>query len=310
MDPLRYPLIALCLGLAATPALAAPVAVSVEDKGRATLCAEEDNVYVGLSGPTVRRFEVAARQPVYGASLKSEVQKPDFSHCAITAAHDFAFTPRKVTLYEDAKVMVRGVTYPRYWRPDQVEVEVAGRRDTGFHLLQIFIKRGGVAQEVMVLHLADGYWRLRPLPLPQFKTAVYGSSFLIGPIEESSRPFARIAKVTVDPKALTLRVQFARGGEGRVHLIQADRQETRLTVALDAQAASRPMIAAVRSMYVRPDKADAARVVWRAGDALASAPIIGFKPFTATAVRFDRTIPSRHNTAAPDLLFQRFDDGR
>ena len=113
---------------AAAPAVAAPVAVDVRDKGRATLCAEEDNVYVAMAGPAVRRFEVAARQPAYGAGLKTDIQKPDFSHCAISAAHDFKFIPRTVTLYEDARVMVRGVTYPRYWRPERVAVDVAGRR--------------------------------------------------------------------------------------------------------------------------------------------------------------------------------------
>lgn len=301
----------LCLALAsiALPAQALPTSIEVRDKGRPTLCAEEDNVYVSMSAPAVRRFEIVARQPAYGAHLRTDIQKPDFTHCAISAAQDFAFTPRTVTLYDDAHVKVRGVTYPRYWRPEQVPVEVAGLEDSGFHLLQIFVKRGGRAQEVMVLHVADGYWRLRPLPLPQFKTAVYGTSFLIGPIEETTRPFVRISKVIVDPKALTVRTIFAAGGEATVSIAQINRRQARLAVSLSDAAAAGPMFAAIRSMYVRPNQADAARVTWREGAGpWMSAPVIGFQAFKADAVAFDRIVPSRHNTAAPDMVFQGFDD--
>jgi len=295
--------------LVITPALGAPIAVDVRDKGRATLCAEEDNVYVAMAAPAVRRFTVTARQPVYGPGLTTDIQKPDFTDCAISAAKDYAFTPRTVTLYEDAHVMVRGVTYPRYWRPERVAVEVAGRKDQGFHLLQLFIKDGGVAQEVMVLHVADGYWRLRPLPLPQFTTAVYGTSFLIGPIEETSRPFVRFKKVEIDPKTLTVHVLFAKGGEARVQLLQADHMAARLKVSVSLKAASGPMFAAIRSMYVRPDKADTARVTWKSGAGpWMSHPVIGFPPLKADAVAFDRVVPSLHNTAAPDMVFDGFED--
>jgi hypothetical protein len=301
--------LAILLALAATPAFAKPVIVDVRDKGRATPCAEEDNVYVTLSNPAVRRFQVLARQPVYGAGLKTDIQAPDFSHCALSAAHDYSFTPRTVVLYEDAKVLVKGVTYPKYWRPEQVEVEVAGRRDRGFHLLQLFIKTGGVAQEVMVLHLADGYWRLRPLPLPQFKQGVYGTSFLIGPIEETTRPFVRIAKVVLDPKKRTLHVAFAKGGTADVDLLRVNVREAHLGVSLSPDAASGPMFAAVRSMYVSPDKADTARLVWtRDAYPYETGPVVGFPPFKADAVTFDRIVPSRHNTAAPDMLFDGFRD--
>jgi hypothetical protein len=303
-------IIVLLICALSSRAFAAPVSVDIRDKGRPTLCAEEDNVYVSMSALAVRRFEVVARQPIYGAHLRTEIQKPDFTHCAISAAQDFAFTPRAVTLYEDAHVKVRGVTYPHYWRPEQVAVEVAGLEDSGFHLLQIFVKRRRRAQEVMVLHVADGYWRLRPLPLPQFKTAVYGTSFLIGPIEESTRPFVRISKVIVDPKAMTVRTIFAAGGEANVAITRIDRRETRLAVSLSDAAAAGPMFAAIRSMYVRPNKADTARVTWREGAGpWISAPVIGFPAFKASAVAFDRIVPSRHNTAAPDMVFQGFDDG-
>ena len=304
---LRFALPVLC-ALAAGPVLAKPIAISVQDKGRPTLCAEEDNVYAAFSGPSVRRFFVAARAPAYAGKLKTDVSAADFANCAISASRDYKFTPRTVTLYEDRRVIVKGVTYPSYWRPEKVPVEIAGKQDKGFHLLQLFLKRGGAPQEVMVLHAADGYWRARPLPLPQFKGAVYGSSFLLGPIQEKKRPFVRIAKVTIDPVKLIYHVDFVQGGGASVQLVDADQQELGLAVSLNADAAKGPMFAAVRSMYVTPDKADTARFNWRDRAGWKSVPAVGFGAVQAHAVRFDRVIPSKHNTSAPDLVFEGFDD--
>lgn len=310
--PVSSKLLALVVALFAAPVLASPVSVIARDKGHPTRCAEEDNVFVVMSEPAVRRFTVMARQPIYGARLKSNNFKADFSHCEMSAAQDFPSTPRKVTLYEDTHVIVRGITYPSYWRPDKVAVEVAGRRDSGFHLLQLFIKHGQVAQEVLVLHAADGYWRARPLPLPQFETASYGSSFLLGPVEESSRPFVRLSRVVIDPRALAVHVYFRAGGDATVTVVQADRRALRLAVELSPQAASGPFFAALRSMYVSPRNADTARVRWRpAPDApWRSNPAIGFGAATVSDITFDRPIVSHHNTSAPDMLFEGFDDAR
>lgn len=297
-------LVALALPMAA---LAAPVSVTVQDKGVKTLCAEEDNVYATLTAPGVRGFEAVARQPAYGAAIKRDVYKPDFRHCAITASHDFKFTPRQVTLYDDAKVKVRGIAYPSYWRPDLVAVDVAGRKDQGLHLLQIFVKDHGRWQEALVLHLADGYWRLRPLPLPQLKVAVYGSSFLVGPVEEAGRPFVRIQKVLVDPKALSLRVMFAAGGQAEAQIVRLDRRELRLKVALDPAVKGGPFVA-LRSMDVAPDNADTAELRWSDGAGSHTAGAVGFGRVEARSLAFARSVPSRHNTSAPDIAFEGFEN--
>jgi hypothetical protein len=306
MRPLLATLAALAL-LAPEAALAAPIAVTVRDRGHPALCAEEDNVYATLAAPGVRRFEAIARRPAYGAALTRDNQAPDFTACHFTAARDFTFKPRTVTLYRGAKVMVKGVVYPRYWRPEQVEVDVAGHRDRGLHLLQLFVMDHGRWQETLVLHLADGYWRLRPLPEPRFKSAVYGSSFLIGPIEESTRPFVRIASVTVDPKAMTLTATFLRGGAATIAVTRLDRRELRLKVRLDPPVAGGPFLA-LRSMYVAPDNADTAEIHWRdPSGAAKTRPAIGFGTVKATALGFRRRIPSRHNTSAPDIVLKGFE---
>ena len=307
MPMLVPPVLAAALAFSAfAPVLAAPLAVTVTDKGAATACAEEDNVYAVMTAPGVRRFTAVARHPAYGPGLKADNYQADFSGCAPAAfagEADAVFTPRQVTLYEDDHVRVDGVTYPRYWRPEVVEVEVAGRKDRGFHLIQLFIKRGEDTQEAVVLHAADGYWRLRPLPLPQFGGAVYGSSFLVGPVEETTRPYVRIAKVTVDPKALAFHLDFRLGGSADLTVTRIDREELRLAVALKAPVEGRPFLA-LRSMFVAPDNADTAEL--RADGR--TLPVVGFGAVTARSFAFARSTPSRHNSSAPDMAFEDFAD--
>ena len=303
--------LAAAMLMGAAPASAAPLAVTVQDKGVKTLCAEEDNVYATLTAPGVRRFEVTARQPVYGPQLTENTYKADFTNCGINGAKDIKFKPREpVILYEDARMKVMGITYGGYWRSQRVAVEVAGRRDGGFTLIQLFIKHGADVQEALVLHAMDGYWRLRPLPLPQFGGSVYGSSFLIGPVEEAGRPFVRIRRVRFDPKRMAFHLSFVKGGGASLTIRQIDHQQLSAAVTLDPPVAGGPFVA-LRSMYVAPDNADTAQLDWHeAGGVDRSAPAVGFGEARATSLGFVRPIPSRHNSAAPDLLFEGFDTSR
>ena len=303
-------LLLLCLlALAAAPAHAASLAVAVQDRGAPTACAEQDNVYAVFSAPNVRSFQVTARQPAYGAALTENRYQADFSNCPSAPAHDFSFAPRApVVLYEDDRVRLVGVTYAAYWRPERVAVTVAGRSDRGFHLIQLFIKHGADVQEALVLHAADGYWRLRPLPLPQFGGSVYGASFLIGPVEETSRPFVRIRRITIDPRAMSFRLAFVQGGSATLRVLQIDHDQLRVGVSLAPAVTGRPF-AALRSMYVAPDNADSAEIDWRDAAGRHAAPAVGFGAVKAAdAVAFTRPIVSRHNSAAPDLLFDGFAD--
>jgi hypothetical protein len=296
------------LALLAVPAIADPVTVTVRDKGVKTTCAEEDNVYATLTGPA-QRFEVAARHPAYGKDLKEDNYKADFSGCTpqtFNGAKDYPFTPRTVVLYEDDKVRIDGVTYGGYWRPDVVEVEVAGKKDRGFHLLQLFIKHGSDVQEALVLHDADGYWRLRPLPLPQFGGAVYGSSFLVGPVEESTRPYVRIKKVTIDPKAMRFHLDYVMGGSADMTVTRIDHEVLQMKVELSHAVRGRPFVA-LRSMYVSPDDADTAEIHWTSAKGeLNRDTVVGFDTAPAVSVSFERSVPSRHNTSAPDIQFSDF----
>jgi hypothetical protein len=300
--------LAAAVVLVAGPVLAAPAVVTVKDKGVKTLCAEEDNVYATLSAPGLRSFTVEARHPAYGAVLERDTAKPNFTDCTFQPQHDFKLKPRKVILYDDGKVMIRGIEYSSYWRPTLVKVDVAGRKDQGFTLIQLLQKDGKAWQESLVLHAPDGYWRLRPLPLPQFKGAVYGSSFLIGPVEESSRPYVRITEVRIDPKARRFTVLFDKGGQASLTITGLDHQALKAKVELDPPVeAGRPFVA-LRSMYVAPDNADAAELHWTAPDGqMKVVPVVGFGEVQASAVGFEKSKPSRHNTSSPDILFSDFE---
>ncbi|HEY0225427.1 MAG TPA: hypothetical protein VGC05_03330 [Mycobacterium sp.] len=301
--------LAAVLALIAAPALAAPVLVTVKDKGVKTDCAEEDNVYATLAAPGLRSFEVQARHPAYGATLTQDTAKANFKNCVFQPQKDFPLKPRNVTLYRDDKVMIRGITYSGYWRPTSVKVEVAGRKDQGFTLIQFFQKEGTGWYESLVLHAPDGYWRLRPLPLPQFKGAVYGSSFLIGPVEESSRPYVRIAEVKIDPKTRRFTLTFDKGGRASLTITSLDRQAMKARVELDPPVDTGRPFVALRSMYVTPDNADTAELRWTAPDGQQKVtPVVGFGQVQATAAGFEKSVPSLHNTSAPDILFSDFGD--
>jgi len=71
--------------------------------------------------------------------------------------------------------------------------------------------------------------------------------------------------------------------------------------------AERPF-AALRSMFVTEGNADVAQIRWRTKDSPAwtQMPVMYFKAATAAELWAGRTVPSRHNTSAPDVTFRDF----
>ena len=99
---------------------------------------------------------------------------------------------------------------------------VGNRVETGFHLLQLWTRYQERAEEVLVLYPADGYWRARPLPPQNLRWSAYGSSFLIGPVETSGRPFVDIKDVAFDPATRTFTLNFVHGGSATLRLDKLD----------------------------------------------------------------------------------------
>jgi len=139
---------------------------------------------------------------------------------------------------------------------------------------------------------------------------VYGSSFLLGPVEQGSRPVVDIASIRIVPKPLAIHLRFVGGGSAVAKVSEISRERTALDVTLSKPTASARPFAVLRSMYVAPDNADVSELRWQESPGAAEQvlPLPEVKTLNATQVRFGRSLPSRHNTSAPDIAFSDFDD--
>jgi hypothetical protein len=302
-------LLALALLLGAPAAHAADaLAVDVVNASEPTLCAEKDNVYLKLQSGEARRFTVAAAHPAYVGTIVQDRWAPDFTHCDMSNDPSFKFEKRRLTIYETEEWWLVGLTFSSFWRGNQVPVRVGNRVETGFHLLQLWTWRDGRADEVLVLYPADGYWRARPLPPQNLRWSAYGSSFLIGPVEMSGRPFVDIRDVAFEPSTRTFTLNFARGGSATLRLDKLDQERLVLDVTLGAPIAADRPFAALRSMFVSEGNADVAHVGVRAKESQSwtQTPVMDFKRGSVAELWAGRLAPSRHNTSAPDMVFGNF----
>ena len=284
------------------------IAVEVTNASEPVLCAEKDNVTIKFTSSEVRRFRLQATHPAYLAGIVQDRHAPDFTACEdLSPATTEVRPPRQVTFYEDVETWLTGTTFANFWRPHDVPFRVGDRVERGLHVVQLWVRRDERAEEVLVIYPADGYWRIRPLPPAHMRWSAYGSSFLVGPVETEGRPVVNIKEIAFDPKAMTFRISFARGGSATLKLETLDRDRLVLDVQFDQPVAGRPF-AALRSMYVTEFNADVARIALREPDARGwrEEPIMSFAKGRATDVWTGRLVPSRHNTSAPDMIFNRF----
>lgn len=305
------------LALATPLAWSAPAAVTVTNASTRTRCAEEDNVSFALAAPSLSALRIQALPPAFAApGAQLEPSKADFSGCSFGKPGDparhptdphFAFTPRKVTLYEGKHLAIVGTTFDSFWRPQRVSVTVAGRRDGGFHLLQFFHKSGTMREEYLALYPSDGYWRAKPLPLRKTGASDFGSSFLLGPIELDVRPVVTIEHIDISPADPTVKLVFAQGGSATLKVNEIDARRVTMDVRFDPAMRSTAPFAMLRSMFVSPDNADVSEVAWQMGTAAQSAALNDVITVQTTGVRFGRRVPSSHNMSAPDMVFDQFE---
>jgi hypothetical protein len=220
----------------------------------------------------------------------------------------YHFQKRRLTIYETENWWLVGLTFPSFWRPNQVPVRVGERVETGFHLLQLWTWRDGRADEVLVLYPADGYWRARPLPPQNLRWSAYGSSFLVGPIETAGRPLVDIEDIAFEPETHTFALSFVRGGSATVRLDKLDQDRLVLDVNFSEAIGAEGPFAALRSMFVTEGNADVAHVGWREKGSAAwnKSPVMEFSRASAAELWAGRLVPSRHNTSAPDMAFRDF----
>jgi hypothetical protein len=164
------------------------------------------------------------------------------------------------------------------------------------------------SEEVLVVYPPDGYWRARPLPPQHLRWSAYGSSFIVGPIEEEAgRPVVNFKEIAFDPKTKTFTLSYADGSTGTLKMSGLDDNRMILDVELSRPVANGPF-AALRSMYVTEFNSDVARIAvkdptakgWR------EEMIMNFSGAKASDVWTGRLVPSRHNTSAPDMVFHHF----
>jgi hypothetical protein len=283
--------------------------VDVLNRSEPVLCAEKDNIDVRFGQPGVRRLRIQAIHPAYIGGLVADNYAADWTNCDFTGDPNFKppAPPRRITLWEDEWLQLVGYTYPGFWRPADVPVTVGDRTENGLHLLQVWVRRNDRAEEVAVVYPPDGYWRIRPLPPQHLKWSAYGSSFLAGPVEDEGRPIVAFRDIRFDPKTMTFTTRFRRGGEATLAIATLDRDRLTMDVRFTQPHDDLPF-AALRSMYVTEFNNDAARIAIRArgGQRWLEAPIMDFRAGRGLEVWAGRHSYSRHNTSAPDMVFDRF----
>lgn len=289
--------------IACGPALAEPLAVKLSNKSHPTLCAEDDNVQIDVRG-AAKRFTLEARQPAAIGTIVVDSTAPDFTDCITKDEPPQPGSERlRVILHEDDQSILVGYRVTGFWRRAEVPLKV---RDTVTHqlqLVQLFVKTPKGPYEYLVLYPLDGYWRARPLPPARLDQVAYGTSFLVGPIEQAERPFVPLKEIAYDPQLRRFTLQFEKGGSATLSVATPTEQATKIDVALASTVQGKPFLT-FRSMYVTESNADTARVEWKAPGAKGwrEAPVMQFKGGEATSFRLGRVVPSRHNTSAPDMF--------
>jgi hypothetical protein len=284
------------------------LAVEVTNTSEPILCAEKDNVAINFASPEVRNFRIEAVHPAYIGGLRQDRWEPDWTACEDISAETSAQPhPTMTALYEDDSLRIMGLSFSTFWRPSDVTVTIGGRQERNIHLLQLLRKRNGRADEVLVIYPGDGYWRIKPLPPPHLEWSAYGSSFLVGPVEFDQRPVVNLKDVAFDPASMTFTLTLAGGGKAVVAVTALNEERLSLDVSLDGAVSGRPF-AALRSMYVTEFNADVARIALREEKARSwrEEPIMNFRDARATDAWMGRLVPSRHNTSAPDMMFNHF----
>jgi hypothetical protein len=285
------------------------------NQSKMTGCAEQDNVDVRLFAPRVTRFTVIAEHPPYISLVQNDLTAPNFTGCKMSQDPVFIFEPKTVVLYEDASMRLVGHSFKTFWRPEMVDVAVGSHVESGLHLLQLIrknVRRAGTSElrdvEILVVYPSDGYWRAKPLPPIQLPDSAYGSSFLVGPIEQGDRPFVRLRKINFDPVNISFRLDFVSGQQGVLKVIASNRRFTKLEVSFDNAIPDSQPFAALRSMFVSPNNSDSAVVTTPLTKAIGErhTPIMAFVSSNSRWARFGRSFPSLHNLSAPDMIIGAF----
>lgn len=307
--PLRMTALAasLLVAGAASGATLDGLPVEIANTSEPVLCAEKDNVTLNLTNPAVRAFRIEAAHPSYIGGLSVDRFAPDWTACPMKEEALAQPMPERFTIFETIEWQLVALRERAFWRPSDTVVRIGERTWTNIHLLQLWYRFQDRAEEILVVYPTDGYWRIRPLPPPNLRWTAYGSSFLIGPVIVEERPIVKLREIAFDPARRLFTLTFHDGNLAEVHLQALNQELIGLDVAFARPVRGAPF-AALRSMYVTEFNADVARVAVREKDARGwrEQPIMSFDRANATDLWAGRVVHSRHNTSAPDMVFNAF----
>ncbi|MFG1418664.1 hypothetical protein V5F38_07325 [Xanthobacter sp. V0B-10] len=296
----------------ARPQAGRALGVAVRNQSTAPSCNAPQNVALTLVSPDVRRFRVSARHPAYVYTMVADRPVPAYLGCPTSAAvpapaPEAAPAARRTTLFETPEMAVVGYALPDYWRRASVPFRVGEAATQGLDKVELWLKPADRGATVIELFLADGSWRLRPLPPQPLSATAFGASVLIGPVAQEERALVKLKEVGFAPQAKAFTLRFADGGAARVRLDGLDAEGLSLDAEFtDAMAAP---FAALRAMYTTESEADITRVAWRtaSGQPFGEAPVMSFDDASdVTLLWAGRLAPARPALSAPDLIFSEF----
>ncbi len=271
-----------------------------DNRSTATLCAEQDNVSIALTG-AVQSFVVEATHPGY--QVGADNCAPDFTNCPDDPGPTYPFTPHIYKLFDDGQTVVEAVREASWWRPNGMTAQVDQRSPVSdIHLVRVYRKIVGANEwpQFMVLYM-DGNMRLIPHPPVGRRSVCFGSSVIIGPATTAERPIAEIASVKYLSASETMEVTYREGGSATLQLRDVDRTRARLIVTVNYPIDTQPF-AIFRSMFVVAGNADVDHVRWTDAEGVQhEAPVMEFPGGPGTEWLFQRAVRSTHNTSAPDI---------
>ncbi len=303
-------LLALAFALMTSAASAASLdglPVTVTNGSEPVLCAEKDNISVNFTSREVKHFRIEAQHPNYIGALTVDRNQPDWTACEMKTEALSNPMPTKETLFESEDFTLYGFREKNFWRKADTTIQIGGKTFRDIHMVQLWGKYDGRREEFLVIYPMDGYWRARPFAPKHLTFTAYGSSFLIGPVTIEGRPIVKLKDISFDLGKKAITVTFDSGNKAVVSIAKADQDAVALDVDFD-KPITKGAFATMRSMYVTEFNNDVARIALRRPGAQSwdESTIMGFKTTRATDIWAGRLVPSKHNTSAPDMMFNDF----
>lgn len=276
-----------------------------------TTCAEEDNINIPLYAPGVTTYYITATHPAYIDTVPYDAAEcaEDFSGCSGAARiNQVTDDPclAAPAAYDDGIDVLRVCQEPGWWRTSAMDVSINGSPViTGHRLVWnkvVAISGTNTYPQFLVLY-EDGNLRLKPQPPPGRIDTCFGSSVIIGPAPEASRPFADIEQMDIDVVHNKITLHYAGGGSA-VLWIEVNQTYAMLTVAPEYD--TNLPFATFRSMYVSAANNDVSLLQTnRAGHAFLQGNVaswtVDWQTLAGYSWFFYRDQPSQHNVSSPDI---------